>query len=323
MLMDGVVNSWPMCLQAQRDSGGGDVIDASFRATLTVKRQAWRLWDYILISFTSTSWPWSRWLRSDWPKTMWPSTFGVTWVLPWWTESLHLRGRGLGFFCDFFSEKKQLTFLNIKNLEVSLGRPGYTWIQSWRHPISTSQIWKERMCPYTLPGEYRKSKRIQTPDTTLLGITTNGSCTSHVIWSNAPSRAFQWSTPFMWRMASKLEMFWRRSWLKAGKSFLWSQLTWAFSVPEWSMAPRRRDKELISRINDEVSGTERSQPFFQHGILCWLNFWSFLWQELSLENPLEKESEVKRRIFWTTLSHCCSMRQKISNKKSPWEAKRH
>ena len=227
------------------------------------------------------------------------------------------------FFVIFFQKKKQLTFLNIKNLEVSLGRPGYTWIQSWRHPISTSQIWKERMCPYTLPGEYRKSKRIQTPDTTLLGITTNGSCTSHVIWSNAPSRAFQWSTPFMWRMASKLEMFWRRSWLKAGKSFLWSQLTWAFSVPEWSMAPRRRDKELISRINDEVSGTERSQPFFQHGILCWLNFWSFLWQELSLENPLEKESEVKRRIFWTTLSHCCSMRQKISNKKSPWEAKRH
>ena len=151
-----------------------------------------------------------------------------------------LARQGFWIFWWFFPENKNMTFLNIKNLEVSLGRPGYTWIQSWRHPISTSQIWKERMCPYTLPGEYRKSKRIQTPDTTLLGTTTNGSCTSHVIWSNAPSRAFQWSTPFMWRMASKLEMFWRRSWLKAGRSFLWSQLTWAFSVPEWSMAPRRR-----------------------------------------------------------------------------------
>ena len=61
-----------------------------------------------------------------------------------------------------------------------------------------------------------------------------------------------------------------------------------------------------------------SQPFFQHGIvLIESNLFA------GVEHcTLWKRTEVKRRIFWTTLSHCCSMRQKISNKKSRSEAKK-
>ena len=77
MLMDGVVNLWPMY------------------------RQAWRSCDCIRTFSMWTSWLWSRWLRNDWPKTMWPSTSGAIWALLWWTESLPSPGEGLGMVWMF------------------------------------------------------------------------------------------------------------------------------------------------------------------------------------------------------------------------------